>query len=72
MLATIWTFLKDKAGRLVSGVGVLLSGIEGFDISPVKDPLEGLIGHAWVLRITLALFLGSYIRHQLVASQHPK
>lgn len=71
-MITIWDFLKDKCGRLVSGIGILLSGIEGFDITAIKDPLEGLLGHQWVLRITVALFLLSFARHQWVANQHPK
>ena len=68
----VWQWCVDKFGRLVSGAGVLLSGVEGFDITGIKEPLEGLLGHAWVLRITVGLFLLSYIRHQYVASQHPK
>lgn len=66
------TWFKAKFGRIVSGAGALLSGIEGFDITSIKDPIEGLIGHIWVLRITVALFLLSWARHQYVASQVPK
>lgn len=67
-----WTWFKAKFGRIVTGSGALLSAIEGFDITPIKDPIEGLLGHTWVLRITVALFLLSWGRHQYVASQHPK
>lgn len=67
----VWQFLVNKFGRLVSALGILLSGIETFDISPIKDPLEQLFGHRVVLGITLGLFLASYIRHQYVASLHP-
>lgn len=67
----LWTWVKAKFGRIVSGLGVLLAGAD-LDISPVKDSLEGLIGHAWVQAITVGLFLASWARHQWVASQHPK
>lgn len=70
-LQSIWTWTKNKFGRLVSALGILLSGIETFDITPIKDPLEQLFGHRVVLGITLGLFLASYIRHQYVASLHP-
>ena len=66
----VWT--KAKFGRIVSAAGVFLSGVETLDISPIKDPLEGLIGHKGVLWITCALFAASWFRHQWVASQHPK
>jgi hypothetical protein len=65
-------WLKDKFGRIVSALGLLLSGIDTFDITPIKDPLEGFIGHKGVMGVTVALFLASYIRHQYVANQHPK
>jgi len=68
----IWQWFKNKAGRIISSAGVLLSGVETFDITPIKDPLEGFIGHKGVMGLTVALFLASYIRHQYVANQHPK
>lgn len=68
----ILQWLKDKFGRIVSGVSIALSGVEGFDITSIKQPLEEVVGHAWVLRIILALAVLSYLRHQYVASQHPK
>lgn len=69
---TLIAWCRAKFGRIVSGAGVLLSSVEGFSIDPIKDPLEHLIGHTWILRITVALFLASWLRHQWVASQHPK
>ena len=68
-LRAFWAWCQNKFGRIVTTAGVFLSGVEGFDISPIKDPLEGLIGHTWILRITVALFLLSWIRHQQVASK---
>jgi hypothetical protein len=64
----IWQWIKNKAGRIVTVAGALLSGVEGFDITPIKDPIESLIGHTWVLRITVGLFLLSWARHQYVAT----
>ena len=71
-MQSIWIWAKAKAGRIISSIGVLLSGVETFDITPIKDPLEGFIGHKGVMGVTVALFVGSYIRHQWVASQYPK
>lgn len=65
-------WLKDKLGRIVSALGTMLSGVETFDITSIKDPLEGFIGHKGVMGLTVMLFLASYVRHQYVASQHPK
>lgn len=67
-----WIWIQAKFGRIVSAAGVLLSSVEGFDITPIKDPVEAIVGHVWVLRITVALFIFSYLRHQYVANQHPK
>jgi len=71
-MTRIWQWFKNKLGRIVSSTGFLLSGVETFDISPIKGPLEGFIGHKGVMGVTVALFLASYIRHQYVASKHPK
>jgi hypothetical protein len=58
-MKTLWQWLAAKFGRLVTSLGVILSGVESLDISAIKDPLEQLIGHKWA-------------RHQYVANQHPK
>lgn len=71
-LESLWSFIKNKVGRLVTGTGMVLSGIEYFDISVIKDPLEGLIGHKGVQAVAVGLFLASFARHQLVANKHPK
>ena len=71
-LSSFWTWSRNKFGRIVSTAGIFLSGVESLDISPIKDPLEGVIGHKGVLWVTLALFAASWARHQYVASQHPK
>ena len=71
-LQSIWYWAKAKFGRIVSAAGILLSGVETLDISPIKDPLEGIIGHKGVLWITCGLFAASWLRHQWVANQHPK
>lgn len=71
-LNSLWAWTKAKFGRIVSAAGVLLSSVETLDISPIKDPLEGLIGHKGVLWVTCGLFAASWLRHQWVASQHPK
>lgn len=63
------TWFRNKFGRIVTAAGFLLTSVEGFDISPIKDPLEGILGHIWVLRITVALFLLSWFRHQYTASK---
>lgn len=71
-MKSIWTWTKNKFGRIVSSAGIFLSGVETLDISPIKDPLEGIIGHKGVLWITCGLFAASWFRHQWVANQHPK
>lgn len=65
-------WIRDKFGRIVTGLGVLLQGIETFDITPIKQPIEDLIGHRWLQVLIVGLFALSYLRHQYVASQHPK
>lgn len=71
-LKSLWAWAKAKFGRIVSAAGFLLSASESLDISPIKDPLEGIIGHKGVLWLTVALFALSWLRHQYVASLHPK
>jgi hypothetical protein len=70
-LRSIWQWARNKCGRIVSAAGILLSGVETLDISPIKDPLEGIIGHKGVLWVTCGLFAASWFRHQWVANQHP-
>lgn len=70
-IKSLWLWIKNKAGRILSGAGFLLQGSD-LDISPVKDSLEGLLSHKGVQFIMVALFLGSWLRHQWVANQHPK
>lgn len=67
----IWTWICNKFGRLISSLGIVLSGVETLDISAIKDPLEGLMGHKGVMAVTVALFVASYLRHQYVSSLHP-
>lgn len=71
-LKALQQWFKNKFGRIVSTAGILLSGVETLNISAIKDPLEGLIGHKGVLWVTCGLFVASYVRHQLVANRHPK
>ena len=65
-------WLRDKFGRIVTVVGALLQGIDTLDITPIKQPIEEIIGHRWLQGIIVGLFVLSYLRHQYVASQHPK
>lgn len=71
-LSSLWSFLKNKAGRLITAAGIVLSSVEAIDITAIKDPLEGLIGHKGVQALAVGLFVASYLRHQYVASQHSK
>lgn len=71
-LHSLWSFLKNKAGRLITAAGIVLSSVEAIDITAIKDPLEGLIGHKGVQALAVGLFVASYLRHQYVASQHSK
>jgi hypothetical protein len=61
---------RNKAGRIITSVGILLSGVENFDVTPIKDPLEGFLGHRVVMGLIVALFVSSYIRHQQIANRH--
>lgn len=63
------TWLRNKFGRIVTSVGLLLSGVETFDISAIRDPLEQLTSHKFVLFVTVACFALSWLRHQQIANQ---
>lgn len=69
MLSTLWLWCKNKFGRIVTAIGFFFSGVETFDISPIKDPLEGLTSHRFVLFLTVACFALSWVRHQQVANK---
>jgi hypothetical protein len=65
------TWFKAKFGRVMSGTAGLLTLMESFDITTIKDPLEGLFpkyGHQIVLGFAGACAIASYLRHQYVAS----
>lgn len=66
----IGQWLRDKFGRIVSGLGFLLQGSD-LDISPIKPSLESIFNHRTVEIMVAVLFALSWIRHQYVASQHP-
>jgi hypothetical protein len=70
-MTAIIAWLRAKYGRIVTTAGFLLSGIETFDITPIRDPLENLIGHVGVSVATIACFVLSFLRHQQVANRHP-
>ena len=63
---------RNKYGRAITTVGFFLSGIETFDITPIKDPLESIIGHVGVSIATVACFVLSFLRHQQVANRVTK
>lgn len=69
-MSALITWLRAKFGRIVTVVGFFFSGVETFDISVIKDPLEGLLGHRVVLFLTVACFVLSFVRHQQVANKH--
>lgn len=71
-LQSFLAWCRDKYGRLITGAGFLLSGIETFDITPIKDPLESIIGHVGVSIATVGCFLLSFMRHQQVAQRVTK
>lgn len=67
-----WTWAKAKFGRIVTAAGAVLGSVETFDISVIKDPIEGLFpkyGHQFVLGFTVLCCVLSYGRHQYVASK---
>jgi len=65
----VWTWIKNKLGRIVAVTGFLLQGIETIDISSIKDPLESFLGHKGVQAIIVGLFVASYLRHQYIANK---
>lgn len=74
-LQKLWAWCRDKYGRLITGAGFVLSGLETFDISPIRDPLEGMFGkhgHAVVSFLTVGCFVLSFIRHQQIANRVTK
>lgn len=68
-MSSLWLWFKAKFGRIITAVGTLLSGVETFDITPIKDPIEGLTSHKFVLGLMVICFVLSYLRHQYVASK---
>lgn len=70
-LQSLWSWAKNKFGRIVSGLGFLLQGAD-LDISPIKPAIESLFSHRTVEWVVVALFFLSWLRHQWVANQHPK
>lgn len=71
-LQKLVAWARNKYGRIVTALGFALSGIETFDLTPIKDPLESIIGHVGVSIATVACFVLSYIRHQQVAGRVTK
>lgn len=72
---SIWTWIKNKFGRLTTGIGTTLMGLEAFDANPLKPWLADLFNEKIATRIVAGVaaffFLLSYVRHQLVANKHP-
>lgn len=69
-LRTFWRWIGNKAGRLMTASGGLMS-LADLDISPVKPQLEDIFSHKGVQIITLLLFVASFVRHHQVAARHP-
>lgn len=65
----LWAWFKSKFGRIITTVGFALQGVETIDITPIKDPLENVIGHIGVSVAVIACFVLSFVRHQYVASK---
>ena len=70
-MKSLWSWVRNKFGRIVSGLGFLLQCAD-LDISPIKSSIESLFSHQTVEWIVVVLFAFSWVRHQWVASQHPK
>lgn len=71
-LQKFWTWCRNKYGRIVTVAGAVLSSTETFDITPIKDPLEGMFGtygHQIVMSLTVGLFMLSWARHQQIAKR---
>lgn len=71
-LQKFWTWCRNKYGRIITVTGALLSGTETFDITPIRDPLEGMFGrwgHQIVMGLTVGLFVLSWARHQQTAKR---
>lgn len=71
-LQKLIAWARDKYGRIVTFLGFALSGVETFDITPIRDPLENIIGHVGVSIATVVCFVLSFIRHQQVAQRVTK
>jgi len=65
-------WVRNKYGRIITFLGFALSGIETFDITPIRDPLESIIGHVGVSIATVTCFVLSFLRHQQVAQRVEK
>lgn len=64
-------WIRNKFGRIITVLGALLQGVDTFNITPIKQPIEDLIGHKWLQVLIVGLFVLSYLRHQYVASKNP-
>jgi len=65
----IWLWLVAKFGRIITAVGATLSGVETFDITPIKDPLEQITSHRFVMGVTVLCFALSWWRHHQAAKR---
>lgn len=75
-LESLWTWTKNKFGRLTTGIGTTLMGLEVFDANPMKPWLTDLFDEKVATRIVAGIagffFVLSFVRHQVVANKHPK
>lgn len=71
LMSKLWSWIRNKFGRVMTALGGLVT-LADLDISPIRDNLEAFLSHKEVQAVTVALFLASYVRHQLVANLHPK
>lgn len=70
---TLWTWIKNKFGRLMTGIGSFLMTVQLLDIGFIRQPLTDFVGDQKATRIisgvALVCFILSYIRHQIIANK---
>lgn len=65
-----WNWIKAKTGRILMALGAALASVDGFDVTPIKEPLVKLIGQGSVSALMILLFVAGFWRNQHVASKY--
>src|SRR6185369_1613451 len=75
-MKSLWTWFKNKFGRVVTALGGVLMTLDAVSLDPMRPFLNEYFGEKKATRVVVVtaafFFLLSYIRHQIVANRHPE